>query len=644
MNSKKYILLFLSFVVVQWLFGQNTFQVTPNPGCVGVPVSFATLFSSNYVPIPNFTTGYSYYWNFGNGQTSTQPNVTGFVYNSANDYHIRHVVYIDTVGFVLKKVEVLAGACNDPFGGAPDPYLIITNGNNQTVFSTASSPYNDTHFPVSWNLNILLTHPPYRFWVWDKDSYDGDDNCVNDQETQPGVYSNINLPPNDTTTFGETVYSFTNQGLTYRLYFSKNVTKHQESYTYTVHSRPSLPVLVENFTHFCLGQSPEPLVVLSQSGYEYAWFSDTTLTQPLLVNDTFYPNITQAGSYQYFVTQIDTNTQCRSGFIAASVQVIALPGPLVKGYFPILCEGEQIQAWIAFGDSIVWYGDSLGQSVLHIGDTFLLNQNQPGSYQVWVREISDEGCFSQFTHLPVYISPKLEAHILTHPPSCVSKNDGKATAIPLNGYPPFRYVWSNGDSTQTANNLPPGDVTVVIIDSAMCLRTFQAYVPEADSIKVRFQIERPSCLPEGPEGKITIQPTGGNPPYQITCNGELVDTILSNIEPSTYHFQIIDSNACVKDTTIHVEKLDDCLEIATILTPNGDHLNDTWQIRSIQYFPKARIEVFDKFGNLVFSSDGEYEPWDGTYKGSILPAGSYYYVIKFSPDGEQITGIVDILY
>ena len=69
------------------------------------------------------------------------------------------------------------------------------------------------------------------------------------------------------------------------------------------------------------------------------------------------------------------------------------------------------------------------------------------------------------------------------------------------------------------------------------------------------------------------------------------------------------------------------LDIPNTFTPNGDGINDTWQIKYLEYYPKSTVNIFDRWGQKVFSSTGYPIPWDGTYKGTVLPAGTYYYII-----------------
>jgi gliding motility-associated-like protein len=65
-------------------------------------------------------------------------------------------------------------------------------------------------------------------------------------------------------------------------------------------------------------------------------------------------------------------------------------------------------------------------------------------------------------------------------------------------------------------------------------------------------------------------------------------------------------------------------------TPNGDGTNDTWVIDYIYLFPECEVEVYNRWGELLFRSVGYNTPWDGRYDGKDLPVGTYYYIIKLN--------------
>ncbi len=89
----------------------------------------------------------------------------------------------------------------------------------------------------------------------------------------------------------------------------------------------------------------------------------------------------------------------------------------------------------------------------------------------------------------------------------------------------------------------------------------------------------------------------------------------------------------------------------TAFTPDGDGVNETWQIVDLDnVYPKNIVRIYNRWGNLIYehdsSVDGPYSSsqWDGTYKGEALPVGSYYFAIELNNDDkDSLTGTVTIL-
>lgn len=70
------------------------------------------------------------------------------------------------------------------------------------------------------------------------------------------------------------------------------------------------------------------------------------------------------------------------------------------------------------------------------------------------------------------------------------------------------------------------------------------------------------------------------------------------------------------------------LNISNFFSPNGDGINDKWEINNLEYYPTSRVQIFARNGQMVFESKGYSKPWDGTLKGKPLPFDTYYYIIE----------------
>ncbi|MCP4521601.1 MAG: tandem-95 repeat protein, partial [Cytophagales bacterium] len=86
------------------------------------------------------------------------------------------------------------------------------------------------------------------------------------------------------------------------------------------------------------------------------------------------------------------------------------------------------------------------------------------------------------------------------------------------------------------------------------------------------------------------------------------------------------------------------------ISPDDDGLNDTWVIDGIEKYPVNNIQIFNRWGNLVYEADdynNEDIVWSGDSNqgmldGEPLPSGTYYYVIELEGESEKISGFVVI--
>ena len=79
------------------------------------------------------------------------------------------------------------------------------------------------------------------------------------------------------------------------------------------------------------------------------------------------------------------------------------------------------------------------------------------------------------------------------------------------------------------------------------------------------------------------------------------------------------------------------LVIPDAFSPNGDHINDTFELQNIQFvFPDYTIEIYNRYGRVVFKGDTTVGFWDGKsnqsglFSNDLLPTGVYFYVINFN--------------
>ncbi|MDN5210813.1 gliding motility-associated C-terminal domain-containing protein [Fulvivirgaceae bacterium BMA12] len=114
---------------------------------------------------------------------------------------------------------------------------------------------------------------------------------------------------------------------------------------------------------------------------------------------------------------------------------------------------------------------------------------------------------------------------------------------------------------------------------------------------------------------------------------------------ATYEIQItVEDSAGASFTatfTIAVEPVENDL-VTNAITPNGDGKNDEWLIPEIENCNSCKVEIYNRWGQMVYSSIGYNIPWDGHFNQKTLPTGTYYYLIDFNGEKTK-TGTVSIL-
>ncbi|MEM8965621.1 MAG: gliding motility-associated C-terminal domain-containing protein, partial [Bacteroidota bacterium] len=158
------------------------------------------------------------------------------------------------------------------------------------------------------------------------------------------------------------------------------------------------------------------------------------------------------------------------------------------------------------------------------------------------------------------------------------------------------------------------------------------------------------CLDDSATLNATI--TGGTAPFtydwgcdQTNCNiSGATETVTANPDASTnYELVVTDANGIQASTTVLVNAIDCQLVIPSGFTPNGDNINDTWELQNINTFEQKLVEVYDRYGHRVFFSDNYNSAWDGSYEGDQLPVGTYYYRIELDEGSQSYKGKVTIL-
>ncbi len=127
-------------------------------------------------------------------------------------------------------------------------------------------------------------------------------------------------------------------------------------------------------------------------------------------------------------------------------------------------------------------------------------------------------------------------------------------------------------------------------------------------------------------------------------NSQIPDPVATLYESAWLYVYGLNLYGCEEIDSIYIDVLEN-LEIYNVFSPNGDGINDYFEIEHAELFPEMIVEIYSRWGDLFFSTKGydSSSRWDGTTRGTEAPVGTYYYVIIPESGMKPITGHVTII-
>lgn len=106
-----------------------------------------------------------------------------------------------------------------------------------------------------------------------------------------------------------------------------------------------------------------------------------------------------------------------------------------------------------------------------------------------------------------------------------------------------------------------------------------------------------------------------------------------------------DNDIASAEVEVNFPSTSECGFFFNQFSPNGDGTNDRLKINCIEQYPNNSIEIYNRYGNLVFEAKGmtEGSTWDGTRKNEAVPDGTYFYIFDFGDGSEIRKGWIQVL-
>ena len=374
---------------------------------------------------------------------------------------------------------------------------------------------------------------------------------------------------------------------------------------------------------FCASQNPT-LNNLVITGTNTKWYDSSTLGTVLSVSTPLQNGQT------YYATQ--TLNGCESPTrLALTVALIStLPA---NNYVELFCDdlndGTETVNLSSYNSSIIsnttdyffTYYKSLSGAENETANNKIANFTNHklalGDNQIYVRINSNTPCYA-VAEIKLTLFSKPLINIQDIVPICENNT------ITIDAGAGFdSYLWSTGTINQTILMENPGDFWVTVTDdydTISCSSTKNFTVKKSNKATINT-IETKDWTDI--ENMITVIATGiGEYEYSIDGYNYQTSNQFTGLISGKYTVLVRDKNGCGTATDeIYL------LMFPRFFTPNGDGINDTWEIKFSEIEAGLTVKIFDRYGKIIKILSTSKDSWDGTYNGIDFPTSDYWFVV-----------------
>ncbi|MBR4583064.1 MAG: gliding motility-associated C-terminal domain-containing protein, partial [Bacteroidales bacterium] len=379
----------------------------------------------------------------------------------------------------------------------------------------------------------------------------------------------------------------------------------------------------ESVTHVSCNGFCDGAIQISASGgtapYSYNWSNGEHSTE-----------IHGLCAGRYTITVIDAENCVSHQF--ANITEPSVLITTISETNPIMCHGG-----LSTINSITYGGTPPYAFLWSTGETMNTQISVPaGSYSIYVTD--SHGCTAEAQITITQPDTLILRHNLSNQ-LCNNNCNGRIEAFVNGGVQPYRYRWSNSETTSAIENLCHGDYSLTINDANGCSLTENyeihniGYAPELDA-----QISSPVIYRGEQVRLVAVTSSSGTFLWdngRILSNDKIYNPIATPSENTLFTVEFHDGNNCIAIDTVSVivkEVIcsDPYIFVPNAFTPNGDGQNDFFK----PFYPETLVTevyfaVYDRWGSIVYETDNiRADGWNGTYKGKQLEPDVYVFWLK----------------
>jgi gliding motility-associated-like protein len=254
-------------------------------------------------------------------------------------------------------------------------------------------------------------------------------------------------------------------------------------------------------------------------------------------------------------------------------------------------------------------------------------------FQLRMENTNAFGCVNSFTD-SIFFPPLPNATMAAIAPVCEADNPftltqgSESTGLPGTGRYTGTGVSANGIFSPAAAGLGSHTVRYIYTSSDNCSDTAFTQVvvnanPRVSAGSDKTILPGATVILDGSSdvaGAVRWTPAAG------LSSDTTLKPVATPQSDTRYTLSVTTAQGCSATDEVLITVLPS-LVVPNAFSPNGDGINDIWNIPSLNSYTGCRVQLFDRYGRTVWESTGYSIPWDGSTQGKPAPSGVYYYII-----------------
>ncbi len=418
----------------------------------------------------------------------------------------------------------------------------------------------------------------------------------------------------------------------------------------TIHSVPAAAALTPATPTVCAGSA----TTMTATGTGTAEWHIGAATNPTVFTGSVYTTNPLSSNTTYYVVM--NNAGCRGTDASTAVTVNAIPAtPTVAGAATCLGTRATLTATGATG-TIKWFADATGTTTLGAGTSYttpVLSQNT-----MYYAQQTVNGCASDIKIVPVTVNQLPSTPLVTtNPSACTGESVVLiATNITSNA------VWYDNASATSADSVGTGSrftTPALTASTSYFIQNVDAATGcKSPLVAAPININRAPIANAGGNRTIRYGETvqfyaAGGVTYKWSSPQTLDNPYVFNptttmaLVPNTYSYSVTvsDENGCTASDALTLTVTPDPIDgsIVNVITPNGDGVNDEWELPFLYKFDSPyTLKIYARAGNEVYSTTSYDQKWNAKLNGADLPEGTYWYILAIEGDKKDYRGAITV--